>query len=52
MKAFDRYSEEGEVLLPKAPFDNTRHGYGMALQRLTGQTTCAYCDVSLVDNFY
>jgi len=51
MKPFDRYPEEGEVLILKAPLGNTRHCYGLALQRLTEQSTCAYGDISRVDNF-
>ena len=31
---------------------NARHEYGLQLQRVTGQTACAYCGVSLVDDYY
>jgi 5-methylcytosine-specific restriction endonuclease McrA len=51
MKPFDQYPEDGLRLLPKVRGDNARHGYGLQLQRLTGQTTCAYCGVSLVDDY-
>ncbi len=32
--------------------DTARRAYGLCLQRLTGQTECAYCEVSLVDDYY
>jgi hypothetical protein len=28
-----------------------RHGYGLKLMLLTGQTACAYCGISLVDDY-
>jgi len=49
---FNQYPEDGLKLLPRMRGDNCRHGYGLELQRLTGQTTCAYCGVSLVDDYY
>lgn len=53
MQPFDTYPGEGRDLLgqPKRK-DNARYGYGLELQRLTGQRTCAYCQVSLVDDYY
>lgn len=51
-KPFDRYPEDGQILLPKARSTNARHEYGLDLQRLTKQTGCAYCGISLVDEYY
>lgn len=53
MNPFDAYPDEGQALLgrPKNT-GNCRRGYGVELQRLTGQTNCAYCGVSLVDDYY
>jgi len=37
----------------KVAFSNggCRHGYGLKLMMLTGQTACAYCEESLVDEY-
>ena len=51
MKPFDQYPGDGVTLLPKDPVVNTRRADGPRLQRSTNQTSCAYCGVSLVDNF-
>ncbi len=51
MMPFDAYPGGGNELLGKCPGGNCRRGYGLKLQRLTGQTTCAYCGVSLVDTY-
>ncbi len=54
MRVFDTYPNAGRALLGR-PRDVTgacRSGYGLGLQRLTGQTTCAYCGVSLVDTYH
>lgn len=53
MNPFHTYPQSGQVLLgrPRNPV-NCRSGYGLELQRVTGQTNCAYCGVSLVDNYY
>ena len=53
MIIFETYPKGGRILLgrPKNP-GNCRYGYGLELQRLTGQTACAYCGVSLVDDYY
>ena len=40
---FDTYPGNGRELLPLAKGDNCRHGYGLNHQRITGQTSCAYC---------
>jgi hypothetical protein len=53
MEPFIRYPRQGRELLGR-PRDTTgacRSGYGLGLQRLTGQTTCAYCGLSLVDTY-
>ncbi len=53
MNPFDAYPQGGRDLCGK-PRDNsnTRHGQGLEIQRLTGQSTCAYCEVSLIDDYY
>ena len=51
MKPFDDYPESDAELLPRSTGDNARHGYALQLQRLTKQTECAYCNVSLVDDY-
>ena len=49
---FAAYPEtEGELLRRHRGPENARHGYGLYLQRLTGQHSCAYCGVSLVDTY-
>lgn len=48
---FERYPSGGRQLLGKRPGGNCRHGYGLRLQRMTGQTYCSYCEVSLVDSY-
>jgi hypothetical protein len=52
MNPFDSYPAGGRSPLgrPKRT-DNCRYGYGLELQRKTGQTCCAYCGVSLVDDY-
>lgn len=52
MEPFDWYpKEDTELRRPLKP-GNCRHGYGLDLQKRTGQTRCAYCGVSLVDDYY
>lgn len=52
MQPFDAYPGNGQVLLgPPRNSDNCRHGYGLDLQRQTGQTSCAYCGLNLVDEY-
>lgn len=48
---FDGYPGKGRELLGNSRGDNCRHGYGLRLQRLTGATTCVYCDVDLTDTY-
>ncbi|MCH7779868.1 MAG: hypothetical protein IH848_03405 [Acidobacteria bacterium] len=52
MKPFDNYPDDGRELLPQRKATNTRWEDGPELQRLTGQTSCAYCGVSLIDDYY
>ena len=50
---FDRYPKNGLEILPvPSAKSNARHGYGLELQCCTKQTSCAYCGVSLVDDYY
>jgi hypothetical protein len=49
---FDKYPEDGLKLLPRRRGANARGGYGLELQRRTKQTCCAYCGISLVDDYY
>jgi hypothetical protein len=51
MSHFDSYPGAGRELLGKCSGGNCRHEYGLKLQRLTGQTACAYCELSLVDTY-
>ena len=48
---FELYPGDGLSLLPKMTGDTARRHYGLKLQQLTRQTRCAYCDISLVDDF-
>jgi hypothetical protein len=48
---FDRYPGGGTMFLGKCEGGNCRHGYCLTLQQLTGQTSCAYCGLSLVDTY-
>lgn len=51
MNPFDTYPDNGRKLLGNVTGANCRHEYGLTLQRLTGQRSCAYCDLSLVDTY-
>ena len=52
MYPFDSYpTEEEELLKGLRNTGNCRHGYGLDLQQRTGQTHCAYCGESLVDEY-
>ena len=53
MKPFDDYpTDKDELLRPLGGPGNCRNGYGLDLQKRTGQTRCAYCGISLVDDYY
>ena len=51
---FDQFPERGRHLLgrPRAGTGSSRTGYGLSLQRLTGQNSCAYCGVDLVGDYH
>lgn len=51
MQPFDRYPGGGAVLLGALRGANARHDYGLQLQRVTGEHTCAYCGLDLVDTY-
>lgn len=51
MKPFDGYPGNGRQLLGKHRGTNCRHEYGLDLQRLTKQTSCAYCGISLIETY-
>lgn len=52
MKPFDKYPSDGVNILPRHTETNARHGYGLQLQKLTGQHECAYCGVDLITDYY
>ena len=53
VKPFDDYPGAGRHLLgPPRDWTNCRWGYGLELMQRTRQTCCAYCGVSLVDDYY
>ena len=52
MKPFDDYPGGGYApILPRLKGTDARHEYGHCLVK-HGQTSCAYCGVSLVDDYY
>lgn len=54
MNVFARYPKGGRELLgrPKSGNGTCRTGYGLALQRLTGESGCVYCGINLVDSYH
>jgi hypothetical protein len=54
LNVFDRYPGGGRHILgrPKGGDGTCRLGYGLALQRLTSESSCAYCGVSLIDTYH
>ena len=52
MKPFDSYPNDRAHLLPRRTGASARREYGLELQRLTGQTECAYCEVDLTGDYY
>jgi hypothetical protein len=52
MMPFDKYPGDGVTILPRATETNARHGYGLQLQKLTGQHECVYCGVDLTAEYY
>lgn len=51
MLPFEVYPERGRALLGPIRGSNCRKGYGLKLMRVTGQTCCAYCGISLVEPY-
>jgi hypothetical protein len=49
---FDAYPHGGRQLLGRRAGANARWEYGLRLQKLTGQTSCAWCGVDLVADYY
>ncbi len=52
MKPFDDYPAGGRTILERKSSGNARRGYGLRLMEITNQESCAYCAVSLVDDYY
>ena len=52
MEPFDTYPGDGQTLLPRRGGSNTRREDAPRLMRLTNQTSCAYCGVDLVGDYY
>jgi hypothetical protein len=53
VQPFASYPGRGRELLGRPrDWSVCRYGYGLELQRRTGQGICAYCRVSLVDDYY
>lgn len=54
MLPFNEFPHNGRQLLgrPAVGTGSSRTGYGLSLQRRTGQKDCAYCGVSLVSDYY
>lgn len=51
MMPFDQYPGGGSELIGKCGGANCRHECGLKLRRLTGQTSCAYRGLNLVDTY-
>ncbi len=47
MFPFDKYPNDGVMPLKKHSETNARRGYGLELQRITGQNNCVYCGINL-----
>ena len=52
MKPFDDYPGEGNIVLKKMDHTNARREDGLWLMENAGQDMCAYCGISLVDDYY
>jgi hypothetical protein len=48
---FQSYPDLGRKHLGKMCGGHCRKDYGLALHRITGQTACCYCRISLVDTY-
>ena len=51
MNPFVRYPGGGATLLAPVGSENSRHGYGLQLARLTGIIECAYCRLDLRQSY-
>lgn len=51
MIPFESYPERGQALLGPIRGSNCRKGYGLKFMRVTGQTSCAYCGISLIEPY-
>lgn len=52
MKPFDDYPNQGRKQLGPTSGFACRTEYGLKFQKITGQTHCAYCGISLVDDYH
>ena len=52
MRPFDTYPGDGIELLEAPKRANTRREDAPRLRMLTGQTTCAYCEIGLFDDYH
>jgi hypothetical protein len=52
VEPFDSHPQGGRILLGRLSGGNARWEYGLRLQRLTGQTSCAWCAVDLIADYY
>ena len=52
MKPFDDYPEDGVTILKRMGRANARREDGLWLIKNAGQDRCAYCEISLVDDYY
>jgi hypothetical protein len=49
---FDLYPHKGRQLIERSwRGSNARHDYGLVFMKVTGQTRCAYCEVSLIGSY-
>lgn len=52
MYPFSNYAGNGNTILKKMGRANARREDGLWLMENTGQVKCAYCEISLVDEYY
>ena len=51
MLPFDFYNEGGRKPIGIFTGGNCRRGYGLKFMQKTGQTSCAYCGLSLIASY-
>ena len=51
VKPFAYYPEEGRALLGAVGNGTCRHDYGLRFMQITGQTTCAYCELNFAADY-